>query len=114
MRTTTASLLLKRKYAAIIQERLKHLDQPVETFCRARGITTWCYYYWRKRLKAKANQLIPREQFVAVNVSSSPVCHGATQRYAIRFPSGVTLGISGDFDRNHVVELVGILGGARS
>jgi len=114
MSTTVTSLPLRRKYAAIIQERQKHPGQSVETFCRAHGITPWRYYYWRKRLKAKANPLIPREQFVPVNILPSPVCHGATQRYAIRFPSGVTLGISGDFDRNHVVELVGILNKARS
>lgn len=114
MSTTVSSPPLKRKFAAIIQERQKYPDQSVEEFCRAHGITPWCYYYWRKRLKPKANPLVPRERFVPVNVLPSPVFHGATQRYAIRFPSGVTLGVTGDFDRNHVVELVGILSGARS
>jgi hypothetical protein len=115
MSTAVNPLLLKRKYAAIIAERQKHPDQSVETFCRAHGIKVWCYYYWRKRLPALAIKSVSREQFVPVNVSPSPspVYRGNTPRYALRFPSGITLGISGDFDRAHVVELVGILSGAQ-
>jgi len=116
MRTTAAPQLLKRKYALLIEERSKHPDQSVETFCRVHGITVWCYYYWRKRLSSRTLKPVSREQFVPVNISPSPslVSRGNTPRYALRFPSGITLGISGDFDRNHVVELVGILNGMQS
>lgn len=114
MTTAAGSLLLRRKYTTIIRERQKHPYQPIETFCRTHGIAVWCYYYWRKRLSTPESKSVFNERFIPVNVSASPACRENTQRYALRFPNGITLGISGDFDRNHVVELVSILTGTQS
>ena len=109
-----ASLLLQKKYAAIVRDRHRHPDQPVESFCRTRGITPWCFYYWQKRLRSQPLAPVPLEAFVPVSISPHSVHRGSTPRYALQFPSGVTLGISGDFERDHVVELVGILSRAQS
>jgi hypothetical protein len=105
-----ALVSLQKKYAIVFKDREKHPKQSVESFCKSHGITPWCFYYWRKRLLSI--RPIPRDQFVPVSMFSSAVQRGESERYAIRFPSGVTLGISGSFDRTQVTELIDILRGA--
>jgi hypothetical protein len=106
----TASLSLQKKYTFIVKDREKHPGQSVASFCKSHGITPWCFYYWQKRLKSTLS--IQRDKFIPVSVYSPTVQRGKSQRYAIRFPSGETLGISGDFDRAQIRELVDILRGA--
>jgi hypothetical protein len=105
-----APISVQRKYAALISEQQMHPDQPVKSFCRSRKINPANFYYWRNKLQAIPVQAVAQQKFVPVSIS--PIIHKEeSSRYAIRFPNGVTLGISGDFDRAHIAELVDILGG---
>ena len=102
------SEILRAKYEAIVRERVRHSDQPLEEFCRQHGIKPWTFYYWKKVLRKSPKSSYAQGNFIPLRVASPlpPVQDAPVLSYEIRFSNGGSVHISGRLD---LTDLTGII-----
>jgi hypothetical protein len=106
MRTGSHSLF--SHYKRLIELRQRKHDEPLSQFCRSNGISTWTYYFWRRKILAEAGrsergQAI--QTFVPVRLESA-----AMPSYSVEIvlPNGIRVRSGRPLDR----ELLSVLAGA--
>jgi hypothetical protein len=88
----------QEKYALILQDREKHIDEPMTIFCKKHGISLWTYYYWKKRLGKFQDRSLSPKKFTPVTLEQPAQTAFGKPYYSFRFPNGAALLISEKMD----------------
>jgi transposase-like protein len=95
-------------YKRLIELRRQKPEEPLSQFCRENGISTWTYYFWRKKIIAETGRNDRRQTvqtFVPVRLESNTL---PSHSLEIVLPNGIRVRSGQPLDR----ELLSVLAGA--
>lgn len=95
-------------YKRLIEIRRQKPEMPLLQFCRENGISTWTYYFWRKKVLTETAGNDRRhavQAFVPVRIESNPM---PSHSLEIVLPNGIRVCSGQPLDR----ELLSVLAGA--
>ena len=102
-----------------LQDRQKESGLSVRGFCSNEGIAPSSFYYWKKKLRNKANgkrfiPLVVKSEGTSINpFTQSELPQGQRADdppLEITYPNGITLRVKNDLDLAHLRALVLLLG----
>ena len=98
-----------KRYKRLMDLRSRQQEIPLPDFCRKNGISTWSYYFWRKKLAALNGKSYPpaTEPFVPVPVAP----HSNTSySFEVLLPNGIIIRSMQHLNGDMVAAMAGISG----
>jgi hypothetical protein len=97
----------REHYKRLIELRQQRPDEPLSQFCRTHGISTWTYYFWRKKLCSDTPARVERAMapFIPVRIQSAA---SMPHLLEILFPNGVVVRSGAELSRALLSNLAGI------